>query len=184
MRERCIVNREQEIVSSKWGIGCYPLIRFFTILMKPNNNLKMESKSIEIRSNSFADIKPSAFAKSNKVSNSLADPSAMYRNCCSSLSDLLAAPSAILTGIEVHALRICDVNPNLSSDGKVEVSTYNLLTSSKLCFHTSKFWCGFMSDVFRFSLKLPLWLRNMVWVRINHMLSISSISYSQLPISN
>lgn len=84
----------------------------------------------------------------SKVSSSLADPSAMYKNCCNSLSERLAEPSAMFTGIEVHALLICDVRPNLSSEGNFEVSEYNLFTRLKLCFHASKFWCGFIAEFF------------------------------------
>lgn len=104
----------------------------------------MESKSTEMLSNSSELIKSKSSESNKSVSSSLADPNAMYKNCCSSLSDRRAAPSAILTGMEVQALRICDVNPNFSSDGNFEVSTYIFLTIAKLCFQTSRFWCGFI----------------------------------------
>jgi len=124
----------------------YPIL-FLTILIKPNNNLKIKSNWMETLSKSSSVINSSSLDKSSKVSSSLAEPSAMYRNCCSSLSDLLAEPSAIFTGIEVQALRICEVSPNLSSIGNFEVTEYRVLTKSKLCFHASRFWCGFISEV-------------------------------------
>ena len=105
----------------------------------------MESKSTEILLNSSSLIKFKSSESSKSVSSSLADPSAMYKNCCSSLSERRAEPSAILTGMEVQALRICEVNPNLSSDGNFAVSKYTFFTSVKLCFQTYRLWCGFMT---------------------------------------
>lgn len=107
----------------------------------------MRSKSNDMSSNSLAVIKPRSLDKSNKVFNSLADPKEMYKNCSNSLSDRLAEPSAIFTGTEVQALRICELNPNLSSIGNFEVKAYNFLTKAKLLFHASKFWCGFIGNV-------------------------------------
>lgn len=105
----------------------------------------MESRSINIKSHASGLIKPSSLESNKSVSSSLVEPRAMYRNCKSSLSDFLADPSAILTGIDVQALLICEVSPNFSSEGKLAVSSYNFLTRSKLCFHTSRFWWGFIS---------------------------------------
>ncbi len=107
----------------------------------------MESKSTEILLNSSVLMKSRSSESSRSVSSSLADPSAMYKNCCSSLSERRAEPSAILTGMEVHALRICEVNPNLSSGGNFAVSKYIFLTIAKLCFQTSRFWCGFINEI-------------------------------------
>lgn len=98
-------------------------------------------------SNSSGVMKSSSLDSRSNVSNSLAEPKAMYKNCWSSLSERLADPSAILTGTEVQALLICEVKPNLSSIGNLEVSRYIFLTSAKLCFHTSRFWCGFIDEV-------------------------------------
>lgn len=46
----------------------------------------------------------------------------MNKNCLNSLGDFLAAPSAILDGIDTAALRICCDNPNRSSAGNLFVS--------------------------------------------------------------
>jgi hypothetical protein len=119
-------------------------MRLLTELMNPNNNLKMESRSLIIKSHVAVSINPSSFDSNNRVSNSLADPREIYRKCLSSLSDRRADPSAIFAGIETAHLRICGINPNFSSEGNVFVRTYTFLTNSKLFFHTSRFWCGFM----------------------------------------
>lgn len=105
----------------------------------------MESSSINMTLHATELIKPSSLESKSKVSSSLAEPRAIYRNCTSSLSDFLAAPSAIFTGIDVQALLICEVRPNFSSGGKSEVNAYSFLTRSKLCFQASRFWWGFIS---------------------------------------
>ena len=103
--------------------------------------MDMSSKSAEV-------MNPNSLDNNSRVSSSLADPRAMYKNCCNSLSDRLAEPSAMFTGIDVQALLICEVRPNLSSGGNFEVSAYSFLTTLKLCFQTSKFWCGFIAAFF------------------------------------
>jgi len=108
----------------------------------------MESKS-EINLSQLAGlINPSSFANKINVSNSLADPRDIYKNCKSSLSDLLAEPSAMFAGMETLALRICEVSPNFSSTGKEAVCEYIILTKSKLSFQASSFWCGFIYNWF------------------------------------
>ncbi len=81
---------------------------------------------------------------SSNVSNSLIEPSAMYKNCTNSFFDFLAAPSAILTGTETAALRICETRPNFSSLGNIAVALYTSFTNTKLSFQASRFLCGFM----------------------------------------
>lgn len=124
----------------------------------------MESNST-IELSQIADSKkPKSLDKRSNVSTSLAEPNAIYKNCISFLSDRRAEPSAKLTGIETLAQRICEIRPYFSSCGKLAVSAYIFLTYSKLCFHTSSFWCGFIDKWFRFknkfinilSLKQPL----------------------------
>lgn len=107
----------------------------------------MESNSTEILLNSLALMKSKSSESRRSVSSSLADPSAMYKNCCNSLSERRADPSAMLTGMEVHARLICEVNPNLSSGGNLAVSKYIFLTIAELCFQTSRFWCGFIDEI-------------------------------------
>ena len=51
----------------------------------------------------------SSLERSNKVSNSAKDPSAMLRKFINSFKDLRPAPSAILHGNETAALLICDM---------------------------------------------------------------------------
>jgi len=121
----------------------FPIL-LLTELIKPKINLNMESKSTNKRSHSSGSVNPSSLESNSRVSSSLAEPKAIYRNCKSSLSDRLAEPSAIFTGTEVAALRICEVRPNFSVVGNEAVNAYSFLTSKKLLFQTSRFWCGFM----------------------------------------
>lgn len=120
----------------------------------------MESNSEIALSQIIGSIKPRSLDSNNNVSTSLADPKEIYKNCINSLSDLLAEPSAILTGMDTLARRICEVRPYFSSGGKTAVREYICLTNSKLFFHTSRFWCGFIRQLFRFENKniniLPL----------------------------
>lgn len=101
-------------------------------------------KSSNTESHSKGSIKPRSLDRSNSVSSSLAEPSAMYRNCKSSLSDPLAEPSAIFKGIEIAARLNCEVIPYFSVGGKEALSKYSFVTSTKLFFQTSRFWCGFI----------------------------------------
>lgn len=101
-------------------------------------------KSSNTESHSKGSIKPRSLDRSNSVSSSLAEPSAIYRNCKSSLSDRLAEPSAIFKGIEIAERLICVIIPNFSAVGKEDVRKYNFFTSTKLFFQTSRFWCGFI----------------------------------------
>ena len=122
----------------------FPIL-FFTALINPNNNLNMIFNSSNTESHSKGSIKPRSLDRSNSVSSSLAEPSAIYRNCTSSLSDRLAEPSAIFKGIEIAARLNCEVIPYFSVDGKEAVSKYSFVTSAKLFFQTSRFWCGFIN---------------------------------------
>lgn len=101
--------------------------------------------SSDTESHSKGAIKPRSLDNNNRVSSSLAEPSAIYRNCKSSLSDLLAEPSAIFKGIEIAARLNCEVIPYFSVGGKEAVSKYSFETRVKLFFQTSRFWCGFMN---------------------------------------
>jgi hypothetical protein len=94
-------------------------------------------------------IYDNSFDNSNNVSNSDTEPSAMLRKLTNSLSDFLAAPSAIFTGTDTAALLSYDVRPNFSSDGNKSVTVYTSFTKSKLYFQASKFLCGLftMGDV-------------------------------------
>jgi hypothetical protein len=94
-------------------------------------------------------MKSSSTLKRINVSSSVVEPRAIYRNWMHSFELFLAAPSAMFTGIETVALRICEVNPNFSSAGKLFVMAYDSFTNSKLFIHASKFLCGFISDIFR-----------------------------------
>src|SRR5262245_34472777 len=84
----------------------------------------------------------SSLERSNKVSSSANEPNAMLRKFMNSFADLRPAPSAMFEGKDTAALLICDVNPNLSSDGKVAVAEYTSVTNSKLNFHASSVLCG------------------------------------------
>jgi len=104
----------------------------------------MESNSRNNGSHLSGFKKPSSLDNCRSVSNSLAEPRDMYRNCKSSLSDRRAEPSAIFTGIDTAARLICEVSPYFSLAGNEAVSEYNTLTKPKLLFQTSRFWCGFI----------------------------------------
>src|SRR5262249_61422429 len=69
----------------------------------------------------------------------------MYRNWTNSLVFFLAAPSAILLGIETAALRSCAVRPNCSRAGKFSSSLYKSTTKSIPACQTLSFRCGLPS---------------------------------------
>src|SRR5262245_17542023 len=69
----------------------------------------------------------------------------MYRNWTNSLVFFLAAPSAMLLGIETAALRSCAVRPNCSRAGKFSSSLYQSTTKSIPACQTLSFRCGFPS---------------------------------------
>ncbi len=142
------------ILYSQFSIPDFPPCLLFTEFINPKSNLKMESSSIITESHTPISINPKFLDNNNKVSNSLADPSEMYKNCISSFSDLLAHPSAIFAGIDTAHLLNCETSPNFSSVGKDFVRTYITFTSSKLFFQASSFWCGFMPFNFPKSMKL------------------------------
>ena len=77
------------------------------------------------------------------VSNSAALPWAICRKLMNYFLLFLAAPSAILLGIDTAARRICETKPNFSSAGKFAVILYIPVTKLRDRFHTSKLWCGF-----------------------------------------
>ena len=83
-------------VNSYFSVFTYfiKLMSFFLVV----SNRDMSSFSDSIKFNLF-EIKIC-------VSSSLNDPNDMYRNCRFSLLPFLAAPSAILEGTEIAALRI------------------------------------------------------------------------------
>jgi hypothetical protein len=64
------------------------------------------------------------FAISNCVCNSNNEPIDIFRKRNNSLLLSLPNPSAILLGIEIALLFICDVNPKTSSFGKLFVTVY------------------------------------------------------------
>ena len=76
------------------------------------------------------------------LSNSLSGPSAIHKSCRNSFCVFCALPSAIFTGIEIAALRICDTIPNFSSYGNKAVASYASFTKAKPDFHASGFLCG------------------------------------------
>jgi hypothetical protein len=78
-----------------------------------NSSLILSKSSILIYSKSLA--------KNKRYSDSLSEPNAIFKNCANSLSEFLTQPYAILLGIETTERLICDVKPNNSSLGKVEV---------------------------------------------------------------
>jgi hypothetical protein len=61
------------------------------------------------------------FAISNWVCISNKDPTEMFKKRKKSLSLSLPNPSAILLGIEMELRLICEVNPKISSFGKLFV---------------------------------------------------------------
>ena len=164
----------------------FPVL-LLTELIKPKINLNMISKSSDTVSNAIVSIKPRSLDNNNNVSSSLAEPKAIYRNCKSSLSDRLAEPSEMFTGIEVTARRICELSPNFSAGGKEDVSTYSFLTSAKLFFHASRFWCGFIhfhNDLSNVHSKANSFLIGLVCGSNYHFTGKSSIPYSLFPISS
>ena len=96
-----------------------------------------------------------SFDKNKSVSNSETDPKAMLKKFINSFFDFRPAPSAILTGTEIYALRSCEIIPNFSSFGKRVVTEYISFTNSKLKFHAFKFLCGF-SVMIRFYIKINI----------------------------
>lgn len=80
-----------------------------------------------------------------KVSNSLNEPLAMVKNWTDSFFHCLAAPSAILAGIDTAARLIWDDKPYFSLGGREFVAVYIILTNLIDCFQTSRFlWHFFM----------------------------------------
>lgn len=90
---------------------------------------------------------PSSWLNCTRVSSSLMEPFAMNRKRTNSFFDCLAAPSAIFAGTDTDARRSCDINPNFSWSGNLLVARYMHFTSSKLSFHSSNLWWGFMNAI-------------------------------------
>lgn len=67
------------------------------------------------------EMKFNDWASRSSVSNSLTDPSDMYKKRLNSFWDCLAAPSAILVGTDTAARLICEMIPYFSSIGKTAV---------------------------------------------------------------
>lgn len=144
-------------------------------------------KSSNTQSHSKGSIKPRSLDRSNSVSSSLAEPSAIYRNCKSSLSDRLAEPSAIFKGIEIAARLNCEVIPYFSAGGKEAVNKYSFVTSVKLFFQTSRFWCGFINlhnDLSNVHSKVNSFLTDLVHGSNYQFTGKSPIPYSPFPIPN
>lgn len=72
------------------------------------------------------------------VSNSAADPCAIYKNCMNSFFVLRDLPSAILLGIETAARFICAVSPYTSDFGNDAEMWYIAMTKRILFCHTIK----------------------------------------------
>ena len=143
-------------------------------------------KSSNTESQSKGLIKPRSLERSSSVSSSLAEPRAMYRNCKSSLSDRLAEPSAIFKGIEIAARLNCEVIPYFSVGGKEAVSKYSFVTSVKLLFQTSRFWCGFINlhnDLSKVHSKVNSFLTDLVRGSNYQFTGKSPIPYFLFPIS-
>ncbi len=97
------------------------------------------------RSHSSREINSRDPQSSISVSSSVSDPSETYRNQANCFGLFQAAPSAMFTGTDTAALRICETRPNFSAEGKEFVAAYNSLTSSKLSAQAFNFLCGFIS---------------------------------------
>ncbi len=84
----------------------------------------------------------------SKVSISDKEPNEIYRYCLNSLTDFLAAPSAILVGTETLALLNWLIKPNFSSGGNAAVSLYTSSTSCILSCHAFNFLWGLSMNKF------------------------------------
>ena len=78
----------------------------------------------------------------------------MCRKWMNSFFSFLDAPSAMFTGTDTAALRICDVKPKRSSLGNSLVTLYKTFTSSKLFIQEFRFLCGFINVFYRKSVCL------------------------------
>lgn len=107
-------------------------------------SLPMWSSFSNNTSDSFLFMNPNSILKRRSVSISVIELIEICKNWINSLELFLAAPSAILTGIDTAALLSCEINPNLSSFGNSFVKLYTFLTKSKLFFQASKFLCGLL----------------------------------------
>ncbi len=128
---------------------------FSIFLINPYINLPMTSNFSISNSDSTFEIKCSSELSSISVSNSVIEPSEMFKKWINSLGPFLAAPSAIFTGMDTAARLICDIKPNRSSDGKEFVTEYISFTNSKLFIHAFNFLCGFIFSLFSKVLKAP-----------------------------
>jgi len=72
----------------------------------------------------------------------------MYRNLIYSFVEFLAAPSAMLEGIDTAALLICEINPNFSSEGNLELNLYVETTKSIDFCQTFKSLCVLIYSIY------------------------------------
>jgi hypothetical protein len=80
---------------------------------------------------------PVSCAISKSRRSSVEEPRAVNRNRENSRFDRRAAPSAMFAGIETADLRICEVKPNLSSEGNLLVSRKRSIASCRETLNTS-----------------------------------------------
>lgn len=85
----------------------------------------------------------------------------MCKKCLNSFLPFLPAPSAIFDGTETADRRICDVNPYISSLGKLAVALYMSVTNSMLLIQIFKSLCVFIflcknMQIFHYAIYLPL----------------------------
>lgn len=86
---------------------CYNFL--LTYLIKLINFLRKISMLLKI--SLLLDKIFTSFATNNRVSNSDNEPKDIYKKFINSFLVLLAAPSAMFTGIKTAHRLICDVNP-------------------------------------------------------------------------
>lgn len=104
----------------------------------------MKSDFSTNKSASLLSMKPSSSRSKITVTSSVIEPNEMRTKWTNSFGLLLAAPSAIFTGMETAAHRIWETNPNSSSAGKLLVMPYISFTKPKLLLHACNCLCGFI----------------------------------------
>ncbi len=106
----------------------------------------MTSSLTSMESHCALSVYPTSQDNRMSVSSSVSEPREIYKNCLNSFLDLLAAPSAMLTGTETAARLICETIPNFSLVGKESVRRYNSFTNVKLFCQATNFLCGFINN--------------------------------------
>jgi len=124
----------------------------FKFLINPNNIFLISV----IDSSSMSLMYSRRFEIKNCVSNSDKEPKAMYRNLIYSFVEFLAAPSAMLEGIDSAALLICEIKPNFSSEGNLELNLYVETTKSIDFTQTFKSLCVLIYSIYLHLLLLLL----------------------------